>query len=344
MNSNGPASPRPISWVSVIWMVAAAVGHVPLGLYLGQRGAVTQPAAHALIFATVSAGGVAGIWLAVRFGRNRSVATCVVVSFFVIFWSGGTFIALFGVVGGVIVGSVVLVLIALIVSRLRSVPGLHMVFFGLSVYLALVPLTAYEPSLEVDSVVPDAAEAAYEAGGHRPDVFVIVLDGYPGIQSLSSMPDWTGDIVRELANRGFFVRPAWSAYANTTLSLSGLLDGSYPYEPGSEWVSDTTIAEALITDGAAASFQFFDRAGYQSTVVESPWNGYDCPPQVEHCVSRPVIDELLFYTLERSYLQPLLNRLLGSAWIHGANHAWNWLAANSDSLTANGIPTSCLPM
>jgi hypothetical protein len=175
----------------------------------------------------------------------------------------------------------------------------------------------------------------YSGNGYRPDIYLVVLDAYPGIQTLSGYPAWDGAIVRNLEDRGFNVAPAWSGYAMTALSLPGLLDASYPVQSIDGVQSVSGSSKKLITYGQAALFGYLKQAEYEMTMLEPTFGEYSCGPAIHRCVSSPFLDDLLFHSLKQSFLGPVLERQFGSAWIHGAFRSVDWLEDNARGIAEN---------
>jgi hypothetical protein len=114
------------------------------------------------------------------------------------------------------------------------------------------------------------------------------------------------------------VEPAWTAYASSAHSISGLLDGSYPVQPDQGVVAEIPASLSMITTGEVAAVRFLDEAGYELTMLEPAWVGYRCPEMIDNCNGPPLLDGLLYYVLDHSFLGPILDRTIGSAWTHAA--------------------------
>jgi hypothetical protein len=332
---------RELSITALVWMVSAAALHFPIRGFVINWNINRQPLVYIAIFVAFAVIVAAGVLVIDSLGVvHRSTLTYGAMILLGLFWTGGRFTSEFGPVLGLAAGVALWCVAVLIIWRLRANQTLHMLFFGLAFYLTLAPALM---DLEVgeglgDPGVAHASTVAIESALYRPDVYVVIVDGYPGIQTLAGYEEWDGEIVDELQRRGFRVAPAWSAYTTTALSMSGLLDGSYPVRPVNGLASVARPIGQFVTDGEAAVFGFLEEAGYHLTMLESPWSSYRCGPTVDSCVEAPVLDEVLFSVLEKSYASLVLDHAVGSAWIHGARRTWDWLGENAANLAANGRP------
>ena len=323
-----------------VWMIVAAGLYVPLHIYIPNRYAIVQFWSHAGVFVGFFAICLVVVILFWRLGVDRSTVVYSAVLFQLFFWSGRALHDALGVGVGVLVALSLWVLSTVIIHRLRDAALVDYLFFGLAIYLTLMPWVSgidLDPD-HVDRGGVVASKVEHVGGEYRPDVFVVIFDGYPGIQTLATWDGWDGSIVQRLADRGFRVAPAWSAYTSSGPSLSGLLDASYPVEPIGEYASSARPEILLIEGGEAAAFDFLKDAGYQITFLEAPWWGSQCGSAVEACVAAPVLDYLLYLAVKPSFLGLWLDRNVGSGFIHGARQSWDWLQESAEALSSNGVP------
>jgi hypothetical protein len=340
MNENSSGAPR-LSWVTVWWMVAAAALQFPIGQYLALRSAIVQPLRHAAVFALVVAVCLGIVFLASRLGADRAVATYAVMVVLTIFWSGSVFVGALGLGVGYLTAASLAIVTVVIVRRLKSLPVIHMLFFAWAIFLTLAPWAAHlDWRAETPFVATPVSQTSVSgsSGTYRPDIYVVVLDGYSGVQAMASYPGWDDAVVGDLQARGFRVEPAWTAYASSAFSVSGLLDGSYPVEPVDGVAAEIPASQSLITTGEVAAIQFLDEAGYELTMLEPAWVGYRCPESIDNCSGPPLLDGLLYYVLDHSFLGPLLDRTVGSAWTHAARKSWESLMGRADEIARNEQP------
>lgn len=329
---------RQLSWFSVVWMVAAAVFYAPLGQYLAHANIILQPIAHAALGVLIVGLCCGVVYALERVGADRSAVTYGVMLFAIIFWNGGGLIDRLGVVRGVATGLLIGAVVLLILWRLRGLPAIHGVFFAVAVFLTAGPWASVV--LDGDATIGDPRELVttsvpYSGNGFRPDIYVVVLDAYPGIQTLARYAGWDDSTIGELEDRGFNVAPAWSGYAMTALSLPGLFDASFPVESIDGVQSASGAAKKLITTGEAAIFGFLGEADYDMTMLEPTFGEYSCGPAIHLCVESPFLDDLLFHSLKQSFIGPILERQVGSAWIHGAFQSVGWLEDNARGIDEN---------
>lgn len=332
------SKPSEVSLGVASWMIVAAGVYGPLHTYLPHHYAIFQPWAHAgafLAFFAVCIGVVLALW---RLGMDRKTVVYSAIIFQLLFWSGSALTNALGLALGIVAALVLWAVSTAIIYRLRGVAVVSKLFLALAIYLTLLP---WVTRVDLGTAPGDpgevvASEVVYTGGGDRVDVFVVVFDGYPGIQTLETWEGWEGEIVGELSQRGFRVDPAWSAYTSSGLSLSGLFDASYPVTPVGDLASAATPELQLIEGGEGAVFGFMKEAGYDVTYAEAPWWGSQCGDAVDVCVESPVLDYLLFQALKPSFLGLWLERHVGSGLLHGARHTWEWLEENAESIATNG--------
>jgi hypothetical protein len=330
-----------MSWALVIWMVSAAALHFPIGQYLALPGAIVQPLRHALVFGLFVAVCLGIVVVANRLGANREVATYAVMVGLTIFWSGSRFVSAFGLMGGYLAAAALAIVTTLIVRRLKLLAAIPMLFFAWAIYLTFAPWAAHlDWGEDVRSVsTPTSLTSVRESEvTYRPDIYVVVLDGYSGVQEMASYPGWDDAVVGDLQNHGFRVEAAWSAYASTAYSVSGLLDASYPAQPAEGVAAEIPASQSMITTGDVAAIRFLDEAGYELTMLEPAWVGYRCPKSIDNCIGPPVLDGLLYYVLDHSLLGPVLDRTVGSAWTYAAQRSWGWLMDSAEELARNETP------
>jgi hypothetical protein len=326
------------SWLSVVWMIAAATLYLPAGIYLQNPAAIRSPMAHGLIATAVVSALVGAVAVLTRRGLERSTATYGAMTFVLMFLTGSTFIDMFGLGGGILAGVVFVIGLGWFYHRLVELRAFHAVMFFAAVFLTAAPWAVHFEPRDGTSVEASASHVPYTGNGYLPDIYLIVLDAYPGVQTMQAIDGWTGEIVGELEQRGFIVRPAWSAYALTEFSLPSLFDASYPVQSADGVASIDGPALRRLSGGAGSVYRYLDDAGYHLTMLESSWAGSRCGPQIDTCVESAILDDLFYFTLQRTYLRPWLDRHIGSGWIHGAKRTMRWIDGRADSLAANGRP------
>ena len=232
--------------------------------------------------------------------------------------------------------------VVFLISRLESHVVLSILQLSFAAFLISGPTIDFvreSAALGEDTVVGDPL--APIGMTKTPDVFVVVLDGYGGHRSLVHDSEAEEpEVVGALEDAGFRVpRSAWSAYPATRSSVPSLLDMSYPLESGSV-VSATTERHLsdMLGGSNAASIALGDQ-GYELVMVESGWSGSRCGPNIDRCISAPLMDEAMFAITERTVAGPSVLGRLGYAFTIGAQHSMSWLRANAPSLSSDGEPS-----
>lgn len=324
-----------LSTPTVLWMVTASVVHFPLSLYVLNTTEVRAPFVHAAIWMALVGFALLTVFVCIRLGADRAVTTYTAMVVAVVFTAGNIVLSHLGAVLGSVFWGVVVLASGVIFSRLRHTTPLHALMFLAALFLTFSPLVPLVTDRTGDGVALEGIEIAYSGNGYLPDVVLVVLDGYPGIQFLDRLEGWDGAVVRALSDRGMAVRPAWASYSTTRLSLPSLFDVSHRVEPvdGVIPVLPQQLAPLIGGDGAVP--RFLEQAGYTMTMVEPAWAGSQCGPRVDSCVEAPALDQVLFHALERTLFGPLFARMIGSPWRYTASRTVSWYEENLQDLTQN---------
>ena len=332
----GPGKERP-SWLTAIWMLAAVSFYRPLYLYLGNVEALRATWKHLVLAAVWVLLWVLVARALVYLGPSRAGATYGCVGALLLFSLGRPIAERFGTAVALALTLVAAGVCALLIDRLARLELVHMAVFGLTVYLSLAPLTQL-PGLATGQSTTPATPPQFKLGSDLPDIYLIVLDGYPGIQVLGDEPTWSPEGIERLSADGFTVLPAWAAYSMTHLSLPSLLDMSYPVEPVDGRVPVERHALRSVAGGDGAFFRHVSLAGYTLTMLEAPWSGSRCSSKIDVCVSPPWLDEWAYYAVKQSLLGRWIDERVGSAWLHGAVRTERWLATRIPALSSNEQP------
>jgi hypothetical protein len=256
--------------------------------------------------------------------------------------SGGPLLIKFGELGGWVMLIGLMGTVVFLISRLESHTVLGIVLLSFGAFLMAGPTIALVREISErgdDTVVDHSLEPITMTS--KPDVFVVVLDGYAGRRSWGeTRASGEPSIFDDLEDVGFEVpASAWSAYPATRSSVPSLLDMSYPLVAGSV-VSEATERRLsdMIGGSNAASIEFSDQ-GYEMVMIESGWSGSRCGRIIDRCVAAPMMDEAMFSVAERSVVGPALLRQQGYAFTVGSQHTMSWLSANAPSISRDGEPT-----
>jgi len=255
---------------------------------------------------------------------------------------GGGLFRVFGQpTGWFVIVALLGVTIALIArnDRHRLVRG---VFLALSVFLASGPLIAL-----IEDVRGIGENIAIESGSpslaltRRPDIFLIVLDGYVGLQTLDrdfglrQFP-----ILDALEGRGYEVpESAWSSYPSTRSSVPSLLDMSYPLQPGEGVTPATDLHLSKVHGGSNSLTAILEVGGYETVMIESGWSGSFCGPRIDRCVPAPVLDELMFSVASQTIAGRSVLETYGYSFTVGSQRTMSWLMEEGPRLSTDEVPT-----
>jgi len=172
----------------------------------------------------------------------------------------------------------------------------------------------------------------------RRDIFLIVLDGHPGLEALSL--DYPEPVVEtvgsELAAGGYDLPDsAWSSYRGTDFSLPSVLEMGYPVDHMSSTPSSTQDMYNIISGDNLLREQLAEN-GYETYMIESGWSGSSCRSWYDECIASPLLDESMFIVLEKSVLGPAVLETYGYAFTAGALNAMDWLRSHGPELSENG--------
>jgi hypothetical protein len=187
--------------------------------------------------------------------------------------------------------------------------------FALAVLLLVAPIVWGEWQRPRSSVEPFALPAG--APGDRPDVYVIVLDGYARDDVMRDVYGFENGLARELRSSGFFVADRAAAnYSHTALSLASALNGDYipRLNHVSRGPADRRGLGDLIND--SRFFDAFAAAGYRIRAYASEY-ALVRPRRADERPSPGVsLDEFSFAAYETTLLPTVLNVLgLPRGWL-----------------------------
>lgn len=255
---------------------------------------------------------------------------------------GGSLLQRFGTALGIAI-LVVCPTLALWVSvRLKGHFVVTALVSGSAVAIATGPIVAFAesmqegsgPSLVMETTLVSADVVA------TPDIFLVILDGYPGMIAAQQEGFGVGtvDVVSELRARGFEVpASSWSSYWATMLSIPSLVEMDYPVIDENWRGTETRKELQSVISGNSAFVEGLRSHGYETHMVESGWSGASCSEAFDRCVPSPLIDEATFLILKRTIAWPLLNDSPGP-YVLGALAGFDWLARNAPDLSRSAEP------
>ena len=322
-------------------LLAVASAFWPLSVYARNLFDFVHPERLFLFIFVVWAVGL-GVSLAlVAFGVQRTTAVWTVFIAIVLLMTGGRLIRQFGFFEGWVLMLAIVALAAVVFARIGDTTVTRAAILSLAVALAsgvMISAVMSWGSLGV-SAVSVSSDVVVEFT-EKPDVFVVVLDGYPGLRALEMD---TGEpnraTVKALVDNGFEVpESAWSSYWSTQLSVASLLQMSYPVvEP---FDGDATTRDLYqIIGGKNSLLATFAAADYDTYFVESGWSGSSCPVDIGVCVNSPFVDEGMFFALWDTVVGPHFLSSNGHAFNIGTQQTMEWLIANGESISSDGRPS-----
>lgn len=287
---------------------------------------------------------VAGLTLlALRSGAHRSptIVTAFVAAFFVT--KGDGFINQFGYGLGLLLATALLALVGVLAFRLRDTPISNVLIYAMAVALVTGPiietvgtLPAYGSSARVE---PPALEV--ELVEDRPDIWLLVLDGHPGLQAIEQdFGQGTAEaLARRLSSAGFDVpESAWTTYWTTDYSVSSLLEMTFPTS-SVDRVDATTQDLYRVIAGDNRLVSALESNGYETHMVESGWSGSACGREIDRCIASAWLDESMFLLLSSSVLNEFVLESFGYAFTAGTKTTIGWLLDNADRLSRDGQPS-----
>lgn len=272
-------------------------------------------------------------WMGVRHATYLGFVTTLV------FTHGGWLTSRLGLALGLLAAVGLIAVTAAIIVRLGNLRARDSVMTWAALFLALSP--------PAQAVVGSAGGVA--AGGvaveevsvqlvDKPDIFVVVLDGYAGQTALRREFGFGNEQLLDRLNVAGFATPtAWTSYTHTHLSVPSLLNMSYPMSDGALVGAEGGRALRDAIGGENQLVHLLKSRGYRFTMIEAGWGGSRCGAQVDQCVQAPFVDDGVFAYLGSTLLGPLVTGAFGHAFTQGAIHSMQWLIDQSAGLGRNGL-------
>jgi hypothetical protein len=191
------------------------------------------------------------------------------------------------------------ILASVVATRFGDHPAIRVTMATLAVTLASGPaislylsIQGLGPSRVLESQVSDVELV------ETPNVFLVVVDGYPGLHALEGEFEQTKEVlIAELGDRGFQVpESAWTSYWTTELALPSILQMEYPVEEADLNPATRRRLHEII-GGDSRLVEILEGNGYETVMVESGWTGSSCGGAFDRCVRSPWLDDQLFYIL-----------------------------------------------
>ncbi len=341
MSSQAKASHRERLQGKDLLLLAVAAASWPLGVWARNPTDFVHPERLLSLILGVWLVGLGVSWLLVHLGVSRTTAVWSVFISIVLLMAGGRLIRQTGVLAGWVVIVAIVALSAFVFARLGDAAGVRAAVAGLAVVLASgVAISGYLSWASYgESAVIESTALQLDMVEH-PDIFLVVMDGYPGIQaSRMDKGDARTSLIDDLEVRGFAVpSSAWTSYWSTQLSVASLLQMSYPVTEPFDGDA-TTRALYDVIGGDNQLFELMKREGYDTYVVESGWSGSACGANVDFCESSAFIDEAMFFTLWDTVAGPYVSSSIGHAFTLGTQKTMDWVAENAERISSDDRPS-----
>lgn len=278
-------------------------------------------------------------WLLTEIGYDMGSALYLVSVLVVVTMYGGRLLIELGAPLGTGLLTSVSILMAVLAWRVSSGILADAILVGLVIALGSAPIITLQKSLRdwgEDSVIAGPQmDLTLDA---RPDIFLIVLDGYPGLQAhvLDEIP-LDGELRRRFDDAGFQMpSSAWSSYWETDKSVPSILDMSYPVtRPVTGDASKKRLYQLIGGDNRLVNI--LDQNGYETVMVESGWSGSNCT-YYDRCISSPFLDEAMFMLVRLTLAGPAVLQNQGYSFTVGSQQTMGWLLDNASAISRSTTP------
>lgn len=333
--SEGPS----LNWVDVV-LLGVSASFWPLWIVGSNYAGIAHFERVLAIILGVWGLSVVLVWLLNRRGFPAKPAVHSTFITVVLLMSGGALMRSLGILPAIAAIVTIIALAFFVFYRFGNSTTARAVVVALAVAIASGPLiVGYETwsNLGEDEVV--AAAPLDVQLSAAPDIFLVVLDGYPGIQAMrQDLGSPNTDLISGLTDRGFEVPTSvWSSYWTTQLAVASILDLGHPLV--NEWeghVTEQRLYDKIGGDNVLRAT--LEANGYETYMVESGWSGSGCDDDYfDHCVASPIVDESVFLILRNTAATPLVDRT-GGPFTQGALSAMDWLKENGPSISRSSEP------
>lgn len=318
----------PSAWVSL-----AVIARNPVGI----------PHVERMLFISVClwavAACVAQLLCANGYDRNLVVNTTFVA--LIVLVTGGAVLRQSGPVVGSVLLAAVLILTALVSHRLKASSAPKVIVVAMAVALISGPvIDAFQSALEFRSSELTTHAELMVALEDTPDVYLVVLDGFPSIDTMNqTMESNRGSALAERLRADGFSVPSTvnAAYPATDYSVPSILEMDYPLVR--ERNNDATLqALYAVIGGDNRVRDVFESNGYETTMVESGWSGSSCQGLYDRCIASKWYDDPMSQMVRSTILDPLL--VPGTAYQYAVGSSWtmDWLRNNLRALSQDSKP------
>jgi len=333
--------PRPAHRMAVVLSLLVVAVYKPASIWAANVLGVPHPERLILVAVVVWLIALAAWFVAVRTGGRES--TALVITFVGIFFiaNAGPVAANLGTALTLGMCAAATVAVGMLVSRIES----HNVVLGSVIVFSVFLITGPIVDL-VDSFMSYDGSSSYDQPASlvaeftdRPDIWLVVLDGYAGnlLYRADRLEDESPSVLPRLERLGFTTfRSAWASYPTSAASIASMLDVTYVLEDGAV-LDVSTVSDLYAVIGGENRFvQVLDRNGYTTTMLESGWSGSQCGTQFDNCIPSSFLDEAMFKLAEQTILRGVTLDLWGHAFTSGSRGTMSWMLENASKLNDNG--------
>ena len=309
------------AWWDLLVVSTLVVGTPILILGINIRRGATAVGPIVLMFAVAILTWIVAALVAKRIGWSKALAVSAVGV--IVFYNWTSLVDMPRELGltwipAVLVPALILIGGSLIVLRARSLVSFRMVALAMSAGSFIVGVPAIATWVGGDPDPPLPVEIHQLGEGAKPDVVVVVLDGYGRADVLEEIYGFDNTpMLSYLDSVGFEVADrARSNYSMTVASLSSSLSMAYSVPEGSAATERGEAAMHTATSGQNSFMQSFSASGYEIVYVESGWAGSRCGEVVDVCVRASLYDEMGGIILHRTPFYDPVSDFLGHPFTH----------------------------
>jgi len=319
-----------------VFLIFAAAAFAPLQAWVNNSESPAFLTSAAVILVLTALGvGIRAVF--VRLGADQQGITYSISIFLVFVFNTGK------IVDSVFGGRWTLLCLALVAAgmgyRLRAMGIFRgLIAWGASLLLIFPAVTHFTRGDPGEATVGANLERPVLSFESRPDVVVIVLDGYASEEVLREFHRFdNAEFNANLEALGFRVgRDVKSNFPLTVLSVANTLNVDYLVEEQQLLRADIEALYEMM-GGNNTLARLLVENGYAQTYVESGWLGTRCRSLVDVCVAGPWPDETIYDIALRSLLRGLPGLERGRSFSRGALKNIHWLENDLGQYLTNEV-------
>lgn len=285
---------------------------------------------------------IAADWALLKRGLNRK--TVVYTSFvaLVVLLAGGAVLRQRGAVLGLVVMAAVLALMAIVAARLPSSVLPDVLVVVLAVGMISGPIIDAVGSVAgFGSSEMAQAETLSVTLDSRPDVYLVLLDGFPGVDTMDVDfgSGYGSQLASSLESHGLVVPERVSAsYPASDYSIPSILEMGYPVTQAPRYEATLQDLYDVISGDNRLTALFADN-GYETYMLESGWSGSSCRSWYDHCVASSWFDDPMAQVLRNSIFDEVLVPGSGFQYAVASSTTMQWLGQNLPELSQDSTPS-----